>query len=1212
MLKGWQNRAFRIAKRCGRVVRVLRTRISDDKHGFWRGAVGLLLHRNRRKVSVIVPSYNVETYLAECVNSILHQSFKAFELIIVNDGSTDNTLDVARALRRSDRRIRVISQENAGLSMARNVGTDAAKGDFIMYVDSDDTLPQDALRAMVTSIEASGSDLVVGKYARKYSGGRMRVPQWIQLAHAERLVSTHVSAWPQIMANVIAMPKLYRRSLLVDNHIRFVPGVLYEDQEFAARVYTSAAAIDVLPDLVYHWRVRDEKDSISQQTAVISNTLGLLDALEAALRTYGESSWPDLRRIRFAHLLKADLPPLATTAANSGQEHREKVRERFSALIEAAGVETLRESPIVARLRVYYAWRGEWNALLDFNELLRTEGIPLPRECHGDVLYVRTSTLPEIAGEHPSWLYALTLEETGVTAALCRVEWQSCGLLRLEGWAFVRGLSTSETATRIEASLVNSETGESISLEVAQSSDPWPTVWARHSSASYDDSYISATVRTDDVDFSGPGNWEVHVRLHHNDFVRSGPITHLLGGGSAGRLLSSLHEQRGISGYVVPSFNATRGLSLSFRAHSVVASELATGERSGDLSATFRPVRGRKDLVGVIAVNRKNHQVTRGKLAKTAGGDYRAHLQLSRRGQLHKRDEKWEIFVVDVSGSRRLVNWLEAEYETRGHEGKLAPVWTRTPRGYLEVAIDCPTIAIQSTRVDDSSIEIVVRTTGVSKDELQSAFLTSRSFEIPVDSIAERHDGSFSLSFATRASLFGSVLDPLPAGSYHLVARVAADDADSHSRVYGTVEWDDLPAAHATWELRNFRAETLRLKENSEFRLWISAPLRNDERGRNAQARLHDWYQRTDFQPLDAVLFQCYRGEIAADSQRALHEGLRASGSSLALYWGVSDLSVRLPRGGIPVLIGSRQWYQIVGSARYLCNNIDFDRFFRRRSYQQVISTFHGYPFKSMGISEWEVQGMSDYRVGIEIARRQNAWSSIVVPSEETGQMYKDQYRYDGRILVTGYPRNDRLLTDDRESVRRETLAKLCVPSSNTVVLFAPTWRESRATGAWSAKIFDALDLRLLAAELGDDFTILVRGHNFNARDSSRKTGSQIVDVTDYPDINDLIHAADAAILDYSSLRFDWALTRRPAVFFVPDKDRYLALRPGLFDYDLTTPGPQLTNTGQVVDALRDVDALAAVCAPLVTAFNARFNVLNDGQATRRVIDAAFAGAVVE
>jgi CDP-glycerol glycerophosphotransferase len=137
---------------------------------------------------------------------------------------------------------------------------------------------------------------------------------------------------------------------------------------------------------------------------------------------------------------------------------------------------------------------------------------------------------------------------------------------------------------------------------------------------------------------------------------------------------------------------------------------------------------------------------------------------------------------------------------------------------------------------------------------------------------------------------------------------------------------------------------------------------------------------------------------------------------------------------------------------------------------------------------------------------------------------------------------------------------------------------------------------------------ILVRGHAFNARLEAR-IGSRgnVIDVTDYPDVAELCLASDAAILDYSSLRFDYALTGKPMIFMVPDLEQYQETsRASLFAFEPTAPGPLVRTTNEVVAAAADLPAVRRNYAEAYGSFRAEFLDLDDGHAAERLVDQVF------
>jgi CDP-glycerol glycerophosphotransferase (TagB/SpsB family) len=389
----------------------------------------------------------------------------------------------------------------------------------------------------------------------------------------------------------------------------------------------------------------------------------------------------------------------------------------------------------------------------------------------------------------------------------------------------------------------------------------------------------------------------------------------------------------------------------------------------------------------------------------------------------------------------------------------------------------------------------------------------------------------------------------------------------------------------------------------------LSAPLADDELGASAQNDLRSGY-RTISEPVDRrlVYLQSYTGESATDSPRAIHEELVRQGRDLILHWGVADHSVPLPEQAVPVVIGTREWYDVLARAGYLVSNINFDRWLVKRPGQKVLQTFHGYPSKSMGLDLWRSKQFTPRRVAAELSRSRDQWDAIVVPIPEMAEHYRREYAYDGTIIDQGYPRDDVLVSDRAGSLRSRTRELLGIRAGQTAVLYAPTWRDDLATNFRKARAVEHLDLDAVTAAL-PDVVVLLRGHRFHAGGSTRPSG--VLDVSAYPEVNELILAADVAVLDYSSLRFDFALTGKPMLFLVPD---LLAYRDGvrgfLFSFEDSAPGPLLSTTAEVVEHLKDVPRLRAEWQQELTRFTSTYQYTEDGAASRRVVDAFFGGRI--
>lgn len=203
------------------------------------------------KISIIIPVYNVERYLEQCVRSVMCQTYKELEIILVNDGSPDNSLSICHALQREDSRILIISQENRGLPSARNAGLDAATGSYIMFADSDDFVHPDMCRVALETAQATDSDIVEFGYFRTDMSGKPIDKNELEpsvLLGSEECVRTQLS--PK-HTNCV-WNKIYHSSLFSD--LRFPPLCISEDSVMNVLLSAICNKHTVIADCLYYYR----------------------------------------------------------------------------------------------------------------------------------------------------------------------------------------------------------------------------------------------------------------------------------------------------------------------------------------------------------------------------------------------------------------------------------------------------------------------------------------------------------------------------------------------------------------------------------------------------------------------------------------------------------------------------------------------------------------------------------------------------------------------------------------------------------------------------------------------------------------------------------------------------------------------------------------------------------------------------------------------
>ncbi len=204
-------------------------------------------------VSIVVPVYNVEKYINKCVNSLLNQTYKNIEIILVNDGSTDNSLAICLELAKKDKRIKVINKKNGGLSDARNKGIKSANGDYITFVDSDDWIDSDTIEIGINALLEDNSDLVIYGISNDYQdGSTKKYPPEKREKLEKKKALIYLNSYKGV--NVSACNKIYRKSLF--DNIAFPYGKKCEDYYIMYKIFDKCNTISILPIVKYHYYQR--------------------------------------------------------------------------------------------------------------------------------------------------------------------------------------------------------------------------------------------------------------------------------------------------------------------------------------------------------------------------------------------------------------------------------------------------------------------------------------------------------------------------------------------------------------------------------------------------------------------------------------------------------------------------------------------------------------------------------------------------------------------------------------------------------------------------------------------------------------------------------------------------------------------------------------------------------------------------------------------
>ncbi|MCK9795021.1 CDP-glycerol:glycerophosphate glycerophosphotransferase [Isoptericola sp. 4D.3] len=1125
-------------------------------------------------MSVVVPVYNVERYVGECLESILAQTHRRLEVVVVDDGSPDDSISVVQRIAARDRRVRVVRQENAGLGAARNTGVRHARGSMLCFVDSDDTVPPNAVEAMLTSLTRSGSDFAVGSLLRDTSAGK-HMPPWARKLHDRTRTGVTIADEPDVLKNVFAWTKLFRTDYFRRVVGRFPDG-LYEDQVPSAKAYLHGR-FDVLQDVVCHWRIRDDESSITQQKSTMRDLTGrwtMLDELHEVMRDAPEP----VRRAWEAKVVGFDMRPYYEQVPRTDDEYWSFLQREVRGFVDMAGYERLAEVPVADRLLAAATYHGLRDDVVEL--VARRES--LTWKVHGivDDGGVRLG---------PDYLEGLSLRPDGVLddldgdvevlARTADVVLED-GSLLIEGSAFLSFVDLAGTESEITVDAV-SDVGTRVVAHVERFAD-------------------------EKIDMRAADPWNDHSRSGFRARLDLGQLVSPLYRFEVGVLVDGV-ERRAL--LTVPDPRGA-GRLPKFGTLDATGRWYADHARESDVLELRCMTSARVPVEDVRVAGRRVELVVAGSMPSVRGCVARSGTTVVPGTAQH--DGHHEVVAFDLpqpEGDERPRTWTFAARPVGGGRERrfswVAPSRTLDPAPLADVlagATRSGNVVVQTApllgEVEELSLGrdgLRVRGWAAATDALRREPLTlalvhdaTPGSDVP---LVLEADGRFDVVVPVVDAL-GSTLSK----TVNFVVTLRAGDVVARPRASAALV-RALPLDMADGVLCATASTTPKAGSVS---LRLRTHLDDTERSRRSQHRLQQRYHRGEQASLEAVLLESFGGRSVGDSPLALSRELHRRGDGRPQYWSVACLSTPVPEWATPVLRFSAEWYDVLERATLLINNNNWPWYFRKGEHQTYLQTWHGTPLKRIGNDVPGGNLTITYRRLMQ--REAQSWDYLLSQNEYSAEIFPAAFGFDGKVLVEGYPRNDALVDDTAERTRAAVRRRLGLDDDVRVLLYAPTWRDNVKEGARYGRVA-FLDFDQLARAAGPRTVVLYRGHSNTAASSSDLPGG-VVDVTHHPDVNELMLASDALVTDYSSIMFDYGVLRRPIFLLVPDLELYGTTTRGFYrNLEDVAPGPLCADTSELVAAL-GTDHWSEWGAAH-DRFVAEFAPRDDGAASARVVDAA-------
>lgn len=371
-----------------------------------------------------------------------------------------------------------------------------------------------------------------------------------------------------------------------------------------------------------------------------------------------------------------------------------------------------------------------------------------------------------------------------------------------------------------------------------------------------------------------------------------------------------------------------------------------------------------------------------------------------------------------------------------------------------------------------------------------------------------------------------------------------------------------------------------------------------------------------------SIIFESFMGRKYSDNPRAMYEYLLNDNKykDFRFIWAFKDIDkyasydvLRNERTEL-VRYGSGAYYRAYGTSKYWITNSRIPEAIYKKNKQVYIQCWHGTPLKKLGY-DIQVEGRNALNSNKDIRNKYKddakRYSFMLSSSKFCTEKFISAFNLKALgkssvIIEEGFPRNDILSNYDKNDVEI-IKRKLGIPNNKKIILYAPTWRDDQHDSSQGYIYRNELDFDKLNSKLSDEYIILFRAHYFVANTFDfKKYKGFVYDVSDYEDIGELYIVSDMLITDYSSVFFDYAVLKRPIIFFMYDLEEYKEEIRGFYISLDELPGSICTEEGALIDEV--IKCHEGYIHPGHAEFNIKYNYLDDGHATKRVVDVIFRG----
>ncbi|KAF1305054.1 bifunctional glycosyltransferase/CDP-glycerol:glycerophosphate glycerophosphotransferase [Candidatus Enterococcus willemsii] len=1182
------------------------------------------------KLSVVVPSYNVSNYLEECVESIIQQEIDSMEVLLVNDGSTDNTLEIAYRLERKYEQVRVIDQPNGGLGNARNTGMKYAVGEYLTFVDSDDVITRNAYKKMLQTIEESGSDFVIGNVVR-FNSTRTYPSVLHRRVFKENLIGVNINSRPELIYDTTAWNKIFKMDFWKKYDFKFPEKMLYEDIPVTLPAHSVASKVDVLTDVVYKWRARDAGDSsITQQKEKIENFVDRVKGIDMVRDFFYDHHVSEELKDAFDYKnLSMDFPLYLTYMLEVDSDYQNAVENYIKKYVGTVSTDVFMELSVLSRVKYRLIQMGRFN---DFLELLKLEKqrktIMKPRKIGKQLTfdYPFIDVLSEAERIADSDFVPMTWIE--------KVNWEN-DELKVSGVAYLNKLDSSlKNRTKYDVYLVDAETGVRITASKNSKMKFRPEITLKKG---VDIGSKLPFKRLFNYNYSGfevtiSGEIFEKLNMEHNYFIElelsNSNITKAFKLKAPQKGFKTKPRQHKLNTSLISTdYNGAWEIYIrklatnnSIEKVQLVDDEIILTGKTTSRATNLLLISMRSEFAREIPIKKNQEGLFEARISKqlyeeilTADDREKFDELISVKFEdtellTYNNDNPLLLLGLGKTGQLTVMAAQDAIFRMR--LGETLPVVTELSKTkeFLEFIF-----AVPNTFFDTAISSKIVMRGSEERVDLSYNIIKKNSYEsllkVQVPNSPNLHERvyAFYLSKEIEEAIYTKYveLDEMIDNDMDVMKE---SNEDTQVRIVDNQLTHEYLAPICLFNIGIDKV----LQKNNGIKRELYHPF-----GKNhLQYRISSYWEKIDdgprrqevvrrvFYPLwrklpikkNYCVLESFWGREFSDNPKAIYEYLRKERPDLHYIIPIQDTLVKIdfdPENTEVVKLNSWRYIYALARSKYFFNNVNFPNYYVKRQEAIEVQTMHGTPLKRLGLDN---PGEIPLHQIDNFIKKCQRWDYLTVPSDYVGEIAKSAYQFSNTLLNIGYPRNDSLFVYNTD-IKEELLEKYQLPRDKKIILYAPTWR---VKGKFSMPI----DLHLMKEKLGDEYIIIIKLHHFMIKNFSLDDLDEFAFVFGRnSEISDFYKLADMLITDYSSVMFDYAILQKPMLFFTYDYDDYKnSLRGLYFDFKDEAPGPLIDNTEDLLHEIENISLYFDKYSERIEKFNKKYIQYDRGNASEELM----------